>query len=154
MADRIVETEQAREMLIRFVRAHKLPFTASITAGKHRTTRQNKLQRQWMKEIAEQLEDRTAEEARGYCKLHFGVPILREENEAFRQRYDRIVRPLSYEDKLTIMMEPLDLPATRIMTSKQKTTYLDTVHKHFTEQGIVLTDPGDLLRQSYESEAA
>lgn len=153
MTDRIVETEQARTMLVRFIEGQKLPFTASIVSGKHRTTKQNKLQRKWMTEIAEQREDVSPEEVRGYCKLHLGVPILREENEAFRIRYDEIVKPMPYAQKLAIMMEPLSMPVTSLMNTKQKTAYLDAVHRHFSEQGIVLTDPGDLLR-GYERNAA
>ncbi|WP_127524016.1 hypothetical protein [Mesorhizobium sp. Z1-4] len=139
--DRIVETEHDRAMLVRLLEGQKLPFTVSIVAGKHRSTEQNKLQRLWMKEIAEQKGDITAEEARGYCKLTIGVPILRSENEAFRLRYDEIVKPLSYPQKLALMMEPFDFGVTRIMTTKQKAAYLDGVHRHFSEQGVILTDP-------------
>lgn len=143
MTDRIIETEHDRQMLIRFIERQKLPFTASLTAGKHRTYHQNKLQRKWMTEIAEQVGGWTAEEARAWCKLHIGVPLLRDENEAFRQRYDQVVKPMPYEQKLLMMAEPLDLPVTRIMTTKQKTAYLDTVFRLFSEKGIVLTVPED-----------
>lgn len=143
MTDRMIETEYDRKMLVRFIEAHKLPFTASVVVGKHRTTEQNKLQRLWVKEVAEQLPGSfdSAEHVRGYCKLHFGVPILRNENEAFCAEYDAIVRPLPYEHKLKLMMVPFDFGVTRIMSTKQKTAYLDTIHKHFSEQGVVLTDP-------------
>lgn len=143
MTDRVVETEYDRKMLLRFIENQKLPFTASVVAGKHRTTEQNKLQRLWVKEIAEQAPGSfdSAEHARGYCKLHFGVPILRNENSAFCLEYDAVVRPLPYEAKLRLMMAPFDFGVTRIMTTKQKTAYLDAIHKHFSEQGIVLTDP-------------
>lgn len=141
--NRIIETEQARDMLIKFIQGRPLPFTATLTDGKHRTTHQNRLQRQWMVEIAAQLGDRTPEEVRGYCKLHFGIPILRE-NDAFRKDYDNLVRPLPYEAKLKLMMEPFDFGVTRIMTTRQKTAYLDAVHRHFSEQGVVLTNPEDL----------
>lgn len=146
--DRVVETEYDRKMLIRFLEAQKLPFTVSTTAGKHRTKLQNRLGRLWMTEIAEQMGDSTAEEWRGYCKLTIGVPILREENEAFRQRYDEIIKPLSYEKKLACMMEPLDFPITRLMSTKQKTAFLDGVNRHFSEKGIVLTQPDDLSRRA------
>lgn len=141
MSQRIVETEQAREMLVRFIMNHPLPFTAQITAGKHRTDRQNRLQRTWVKELAEQLPQHSAEEWRGVCKLTFGVPILRHENETFCDAYDRVVKPLPYEQKLAFMMEPLDFPITRLMNTKQKTAYLDAIHNHFSEQGVVLTEP-------------
>lgn len=146
MADRIVETEQARTMLMKFIEQHALPFTASIVSGKHRTTRQNKLQRLWCREIAEQLGDCTAEEIRGHIKLHHGVPILREENEAFRLRYDEVVGRLSYVQQLAIMQAPLSLPVTSIMTTKQKTRFLDDVHRAFSERGVILTDPETLRR--------
>ncbi len=141
MTTRVIDSEQDRALLVRYVREHRLPFTVDVTKGKRRSVEQNRLQRLWMNEIAEQLGDQTPEEVRGYCKLTLGVPILRAENEAFRIAYDGNVRPLSYPQKLKLMMEPLDMPVTRIMTTDQKTRYLDGVVRHFGEQGIVLTQP-------------
>jgi hypothetical protein len=40
---------------------------------------------------------------RRYCKLHFGVPIMRAESEDFRRKYDKVVKPHDYETKLEIM---------------------------------------------------
>jgi formyltetrahydrofolate hydrolase len=145
VTDRIVETEYDRKQLLRYLEKQAAPFTVSITPGKHRTTHQNRLQRRWMQEIGEQ-SGMTAEEARAFCKLHFAIPILRRENEAFRARYDAIVKPLTYEQKLALMAEPLDMPATRIMTTKQKHEYLDTIFRHFSGEGLVLTNPEDLRR--------
>ncbi len=51
-------------MLVKFIEGRPLPFTATVTDGKHRTSHQNRLQRQWMVEIAAQLGDRTPEEVR------------------------------------------------------------------------------------------
>jgi hypothetical protein len=144
MATRFLESEGDRRMLIRFLEAQPLPLTVTLSKGGKRSLKQNKLQRLWMNEIAEQLGDQTPEEVRGYCKLTLGVPILRAENETFRERYDAIIRPMSYPEKLALMMEPLDFPITRLMTTKQATAYLDGVHRHFSEKGIALTDPGDL----------
>lgn len=141
MPTRFIETDRDRATFIRFVESHALPFSASVSRGGKRSVKQNKLQRLWLSEIAEQLGDQTPEEVRGYCKLTIGVPILRDENEDFRDKYDRIVRPLPYPQKLAIMMEPLDLPVTRIMTTKQHASYLDGIYRHFAEQGLALTDP-------------
>lgn len=141
MTNRVVQNEHDRDMLVKLVAAHELPFTVSLTKGRQRSVEQNRLQRQWMNEISEQLGDMTPEEVRGYCKLTIGVPILRAENEAFAARYDEFVRPLPYENKCHFMMEPLDMPVTRIMTVKQKTQYLDDVARHFAEKGVVLTQP-------------
>lgn len=141
MTTRVISNEADLALLFRFLKSQKRPFTVDIVKGKHRTVEQNRLQRLWMNEIAEQLGDMTAEEARGYCKLTMGVPILRADNEGFRDRYDAILKPLSYEQKLAIMMEPLDLPVTRLMTTAQKTAYLDRIVQHFGEQGVRLTMP-------------
>lgn len=138
---RSIQTDDDREFALLFMKSKKLPFTITITDGVRRSTEQNKLQRKWMLEIAEQLGDVTAEWVRGYCKLTIGVPILRAENEAFRVKYDSVVRPLTYEQKIAIMMEPLDLPVTRLMTTQQKTDYLDGIFRHFSEKGVVLTMP-------------
>lgn len=141
MTTRVVKTEADIKLLVRYLYAQKRPFTVDITKGAHRTVEQNRLQRLWMNEIAEQLGDMTPEEARGYCKLTIGVPILRADNEGFRERYDAVLKPLGYEQKLQIMMEPLDLPVTRLMTTVQKSTYLDRIVQHFAEQGVRLTQP-------------
>ena len=145
MATRILETEHDRKMLLRFIEQQKLPITVKVEQGGKRSVQQNRLNRLWMTEAAEQLGDCTAEEVRGLCKLTLGVPILREENDEFRARYDEVVRPLPYATKLAMMQEPLDFPITRLMSVKQQTRYLDAVHRFFSEKGIVLTDPGELL---------
>lgn len=141
MSTRILETDQEREMFVRFINAYKLPCTVEITKGKRRSVEQNRLQRLWMNEIAEQLGDTSAEEVRALCKLTMGVPILRAENDRFAEQYDQFVKPLPYDHKLQIMAEPLDLPVTRLMTTEQKTRYLDHVYRHFTEKGLILTQP-------------
>lgn len=138
---RTVTNDIERGNLARFIMNKPMPFTVTIAEGKQRTTPQNKLQRKWISEIAEQFGDRTPEEVRGDCKLRLGVPILREENEAFRVAYDTHVKPLPYEQKLAFMMEPLDFPVTRLMTTVQSKRYLDAIHRHYSAQGIVLTDP-------------
>ena len=145
MTTRFLENDHDRRMLIRFLENQPLPITVALTKGGKRSLRQNKLQRLWINEIAEQLADQSPEEVRGYCKRTIGVPILRAENDTFRERYDAVVRPLPYEQKLALMMEPLDFPISRLMTTTQATAYLDGIHRHFSEKGIALTDPGDLL---------
>jgi len=154
MATRFIETEDDRKLLMAYVAQQKLPFGITIERGRKRSADQNRLQRLWVKEIADQIEDQMAEEIRGLCKLQFGVPILRHENEAFAQKYDRFVKPLPYEQKLAFMMEPLDMPVTRIMTSKQKSAYLDAIHRHYSAMGIILTDPGDALADADQRRAA
>jgi hypothetical protein len=146
MTTRVLETSNDLAMWVRFLESQSLPLTVEVVKGKHRTTEQNRLQRQWVNDIAAQLPEHPAEYWRGYCKLHFGVPILRAENEEFCAVYDEVIRPLPYEAKIKTMMVPIDLPVTSKMTTKQKTAYLDQIAKHFTEQGVVLTDPDAMQR--------
>jgi phage terminase large subunit-like protein len=114
-------------------------------ATKDRTIAMNRTQFLWCKEAAQQRDDDTAEGYRAYCKLNFGVSILRAENDEYRDIYDRIVRPHSYEEKLELMSVPIDFPVTRLMTTKQFSEYMRQMWNHFTQLGIVLSDPlGDI----------
>lgn len=138
---RVLRTPSDVDALASLLRSRKLPVTVSVSAGANRSNDQNRLQRKWCAEVAEQLADRTAEEVRGEAKLRFGVPILRAENEAFAEKYDRLIKPRPYEEKLELMMEPLDFPVTRLMTTRQLTAYLDAFHAHYVAQGVRLTVP-------------
>ncbi len=141
MTTRVIKTEGDIEALRLLLTKRKLPVTVEITAGAHKTNQQNRLQRQWCNDVATQLGDRTAEEVRAYSKLHFGVPILRQQSEAYAEAYDRLIRPLTYETKLAYMGVPFDFAVTRGMTTKQLSEYLDAMSRYWTAQGVVLTDP-------------
>jgi hypothetical protein len=140
MTTRTIRTDGDIDGLARLLRSRQLPLTVTIAAGEPRTTAQNRLQRQWCKDAAEQLGDRSPEDVRAYSKLHFGVPILRADSEQYAASYDRLIRPLSYETKLAYMAVPFDFAVTRAMTTKQLTRYLDAMHAHWTAQGVRLTD--------------
>jgi len=136
------------------VRHHLCQFLAGLDGSKEwvvtierqskkRSAAQNRLQQKWHMEAAQQLKDETAEEKRAFCKLHFGVPILRAEDEKFKAEYDRVIRPMPYETKLSLMRVPFDFPTTRLMSVEQKTRYLDAVWNHYSSQGVRLTAPAD-----------
>ncbi len=143
MTTHIVRSAEDMERVARLVGNLKPPLTITVTSGASRSLEQNKLQRLWCMEAAEQLGDRTAEEIRGFCKLHYGVPIMREGHDDFRETYDRLIKPLPYETKLAYMMEPLDFPITRLMTVGEKSQYLDAMHKGLSELGVKLTEPSE-----------
>lgn len=141
MTQRIIKTPADLEKLIAFLRARKHPFTIDITDGRDRSAEQNRLSQKWYAEIAEQTgEDR--EEVRARCKLEIGVPIMRDASDKFRETYDRLVRPLSYGDKLALIRDT-DMPVTRLMSVKAMTKYMDLVHQRHAEAGIDLTIPPD-----------
>ena len=143
MTTHIVRSAEDMERVARLVGNLKPPLTITVTSGASRSLEQNKLQRLWCMEAAEQLGDRTAEEIRGFCKLHYGVPIMREGHDDFRETYDRLIKLLPYETKLAYMMEPLDFPITRLMTVGEKSQYLDAMHKGLSELGVKLTEPSE-----------
>lgn len=136
MTARVITSEFERAALVKLIETRPTPFTVEIVPGKRRSTEQNRLQRRLINEIAEQI-GQTAEEVRAYCKLVIGVPILRAEHELFAEKYDATVKGLPYEIKLRLMMEPLDMPITRLMTVAQKTRFLDEVQRHFAQHGVV-----------------
>ena len=68
------------------------------------------------------------------------MPILRAENEAFRISYDRVLKRLSYEEKLAAV-KAFDLPVTRLMSVKQMSAFMDEMQRHWSGQGVRLTDP-------------
>ena len=140
MSTLAIRSEYDREQAIKNIKARELPFSLNIRKGAPRSIEQNSTQRMWLLEAQEQ-GDQTAEQYRGYCKLHFGVPILRAENDEFKKIYDEVIRPLPYEQKLAIMQVPVDLPVTSQMTTKQKAKYLDCIYTHFLSLGFALTEP-------------
>ena len=128
--------------------ARKFPMTVTWTQGASKTDNQNRLAQRWFTDISRQLGDQTHEDVRAECKVLFGVPILRAENEAFRVEWDAAFAPLSHEQAVHIV-KMLDIPVTRKMLVKQMTAFMDAVHRQFTSQGVHLTDPEAL---KYEQE--
>lgn len=122
------------------VKQSALPFTATIAHGEKRSTRQNSTIHMWYDEIATHLGDVTTNEVRAQCKLMFGVPILRRDNDAFRVGYDTQIKPQPYETKL-MWFQLLDPNVTSTMTTKQLAEYMKEMQRHFSEAGIYLTDP-------------
>lgn len=136
----ILRNNMDRQYLFTQLEQIKYPYTVSVRQGRNRSLEQNNLMWKWFEEAAKQ-GDMTAEEYRAYCKLHIGVPILRNESESFRERYDKIVRPLDYETKMELMMIPFDFPVSRLMTTGQMTRFLDGILGHFVSLGFRMTIP-------------
>ncbi len=148
MPTKIIREPGHVDALSVLLRGRKLPLTVTWTQGAQRSHIQNRLAQRWFTDIATQLGDQTHEDVRAECKLRFGVPILRAENEAFRVSYDRVMKHLPYDQKLDAIKD-FDLPVSRLMTVKQMTAFMDEMQKHCLAQGVHLTDP-EALR--YEQE--
>jgi hypothetical protein len=154
MAHRIIDTEYDRAAFVQFLGNLKLPFTVEWVQGRDRTRDQNALQWLWATEAANQLGDRHADELQRDWKLRHGVPILREDNAAFRDSYDAHIRPLPYEQKVAFM-DMIDV--TSAMKVKQMVRFLDAVQRECLEQGLRITDPDPSLaayQQRYRTKEA
>jgi len=150
MPTKIIREPDHADALAAILRGRKLPITVTWTQGAPRSLAQNRLAQRWFTDIAAQLGDQTHEDVRAECKLVFGVPILRAENEAFRVSYDRVFKAMPYAEKVEAI-RAFDLPVTRLMTAKQMTAFMDAMQRHWTAQGVRLTDPEAL---KYEQEFA
>lgn len=105
----------------------------SVRTGKRRTLDQNALSFQLYTDIHRAKPETfpSVNDARAYCKLHFGVGICRQDTE-FNASYCCLIRDrFSYEEKLALMVEPVDFPVTRIMTRKMFSEYVEAIKAAF-----------------------
>lgn len=114
----------------------------SAKTGKHRSLDQNSIAHAWYEQIARELRDDDALGVKCYCKLYHGVPILRAEDEQFREVYDSSIKLLSYENKLIAMKH---WPVTSLMTKPQLSKFLEAVRDDFRRRGVNLEFPQDIL---------
>lgn len=141
MTQRVVKNEGDLKLLAVYLEQRKRPFTVDIADGRDRSSEQNRLSHVWYREIAEQTgEDR--EDVRALCKLKYGLPILMESSEAFRDLCRRRIKPLSHIERIEVIRD-FDIPITRLMNVGQMSEYLDAIFKAQTEFGIALTVPED-----------
>lgn len=111
----------------------------NIKTGKDRTLDQNALSHLWYEQLARELTECDALGWKCECKLLHGVPILRAEDEAFREFYDKTIKhALTYEQKLSAMKY---VPVTSLMTTQQLSKYLEAVQSDFARRGVRLEFP-------------
>lgn len=120
-------------------------LVVSVRIGKDRTLDQNALFFALYKRIAEMTQIGDAEDARKHCKLHFGVPIMRRDEELFRASWDKLLINLPYEEKLTIMgscalFGPEGIPVTRLFSRKQGIEYTEKIVYEFGQKGVYFDD--------------
>jgi hypothetical protein len=139
-----VRSEDDKYKLYDYIMDVNPPMTVTIKEGVCRSSQQNKLQGLWFREVAEQLKEYTPEGYRAYCKLHFGIPIRRANDPVFKEMYDETIRSLTYEQKLSVMQVPIDLPVTRDMTVKEMNQYMNEIYQFFTGLGAELTSPKEI----------
>lgn len=106
--------------------------------GKARSLDQNAISHAWYEQLSRELREDDALGHKCYCKLHHGVPILRAEDEEFREAYDAVIKGLTYEQKLIAMRH---WPVTSIMTKEQLSKYLEAMQADFAKRGVRLEFP-------------
>lgn len=117
----------------------------SLRVGKDRTLDQNALWFSLYQRIAEMTQIGDIEDARRFCKLHHGVPIMRRDDPDFRDGWNRIFLNLTYEEKLALMGEcslfgPDGFPVTRLFNRAQGVQYTDRVLDDFRAKGVFFDD--------------
>lgn len=117
----------------------------SLRPGKDRTLDQNALWFAMYKRISEMTQIGDPADARRYCKLHFGVQILLNEDSGFQAAWYQVMRHLPYEEKLALMGEhklfgPDGFPVTSLFNRAQGIQYTDRIAAYFTGQGVVFSD--------------
>ena len=117
----------------------------SLRPGKDRTLDQNALWFAMYQRIAQMTQIGDVEDARRYCKLHFGVPVMRADCAEFRDGWNRLFLHLDYEQKLELMgpgplFGPDGFPVTRLFSRAQGIEYTDRIVAEFTGKGVVFDD--------------
>lgn len=120
-------------------REHKY-LRVTIKTGKDRSLDQNAILHAWITQIANELREQTAAQVKAECKLTIGVPILRAEDEEFRQFYDKSIKLMTYEDKLLAMSF---CPVTSLMTVKQLSQFLTGMQETYRKRGVELEFPAE-----------
>ena len=99
----VVQHEHQRSTAVIDASNAEIPFVQTIKPyKKDRSQEQNRLSHAWYAQVAAELREDTPAGVKGFCKLHFGVPILRGESEEFCDIYDRLIKPQTYEWKIEI----------------------------------------------------
>lgn len=144
MASRILRTTEDVDQFVKLLCDMKFPVTVSWQKGADRSGEQNRTMWMWANEAADQLGDREAADIQAEWKLTVGIPILRSGDPDFRAKYDRVLKPLSYEAKIEVMRD-LDFPVTSAMKVRQMCRFMNEVQRRCIEMGLTLTEPPEDL---------
>jgi hypothetical protein len=110
----------------------------NIKTGKARSLDQNAISHVWYEQLGRELREDNTLGWKCFCKLTIGVPILRAEDAEFREAYDQVIKPLSYEKKIIAMRH---WPVTSLMNKEQLSQYLELMQEEFLKRGVKLDFP-------------
>jgi hypothetical protein len=132
----ILRGDMQKNTAIEAIKASAIDLNAPLEvlirpAKKNRSLEQNAISHAWYEELSKKLPEENVLGWKCFCKLHFGVPILRAEDPEFREVYDNTIKLMTYEQKLEVMKF---FPISSIMSTNQLSRYLEAMQKHFIEQ--------------------
>lgn len=100
----------------------------TATDSKPRSLSQNAIAAVWYEQISRELGEDTPGAVKRFCKLHYGVPILRRDDADFRELYDAAIKPLPYERKLKAIGL---IRVTSEMNTAQLSEYLEEMQEAY-----------------------
>jgi hypothetical protein len=141
MTTHTINSDTSLQNIIGLIRSTYNEFKflrVNVKTGKDRSLPQNAITHAWYKQLARELREESALGWKCYCKLHHGVPILRAEDEEFRDAYDQVIKGLRYEQKLVAMRS---WPVTSLMNKEQLSKYAEAMQADFRARGVLLEFP-------------
>ena len=127
-----VKNEESLNFLIDALKEQKKPFVVELLPA-HRTIPQNRLFYLMYDIIASHLYGGDEHHARNECKLTIGVPILRRDSAEFTKTYDRLIKPATYEEKLSAMEF---ISVSSIFDKAQGTEYVTKMFDTYAQKGV------------------
>jgi len=115
------------ELREKYKEIHYLEISIKEQA-KHRGINQNYVSHGWYKKVSLEEGEYTPEGVKRLCKYHFGVPILRADDEELNAWCVKVIDMLPYESKIEAMEH---IPVTSLMTTKQMMLYMETMQNHY-----------------------
>lgn len=122
---------------------HKYKWTKYTWAVEKRSIEINSLSHVWYREVSNQLGEDTIDEVRSFCKLTFGVPILRQK-EKFNNFYTTFFAHLSYQKQLAAMKY---LSITSTMDRVEMKQYMNQMLIHYSRRGVILSSKNQFQKE-------
>tara|TARA_A200000113_G_scaffold199871_1_gene192746 strand:- start:131 stop:601 length:471 start_codon:yes stop_codon:yes gene_type:complete len=135
--------ESVNQAVCEWFRAGKMVDVKVRESAPSRIDAMKALQHHWYNELSRKT-GKSAKYMNAYCKLVFGVPILRELDAAFKATYDQVIKPLSQKQKIRFMAPPMSMAVTSNFNVKQMHRYLNAIKAWADKKGYRLTTSNDL----------
>lgn len=135
-----VKTKADAFKLIAHVAGLPFPFFVTVAKGEPpRTTQMNSTLHMWFGQIAKHYGDRDAVQVKGECHHRWGLAIKRRDTQ-WAWVWDRSCGALDYEKQCKALASGV-FQVSSSMSVKELGEYMDALFRHYTAEGVRLTDP-------------